>query len=158
MKTNYKLILKEMDTKDLEYLYSEAGALLGEREASRRAGVEKKADTWPGIYGLLREDFQSSCYETAQFKIFYDKFTSLLKKTLKDKIKRIDFTRGHFYLSGFFETLTGKIYYFNLGDVRSDKVDRILIRTAKDFKDYSGGDNWWISISNMDQDILTYLN
>jgi hypothetical protein len=60
--------------------------------------------------------------------------------------------RGHFYLSGFF-TKGEKIFYFSLSDVRgSDFVLGsggdldLLYRTAKHYKDWSGGTNCYVII------------
>ena len=40
----------------------------------------------------------------------------------------------------FFKLNNDRIYYFSLSDLRWSK-DSLLIRTAKDFKDYTGGSN-----------------
>ena len=58
---------------------------------------------------------------------------------------KIDIYRIHFGASGFF-TLGNKIWYFSLGDVRWDR--NFLIRTAKDYKDFSGGSNLFLSVES----------
>ena len=151
--------LETMSNAELEKLNDISGDILMRREETRRAEVEKQASSgMNGVYNLLKEEFISSSQETEQFRIFYRKFRSAIKKSLKDKIKKMEIYKNHFDISGFFETLTGKIYYFSLDDVRWDKGDRMLIRTAKHFKDYTGGSNDWISISNFDNEIESYLN
>ena len=101
---------------------------------------------------LLLGEFESSCYATPQFKAFTSVFKSEFKKELKTiKAENIVFSVGHFYLSGFF-TVGELIYYFDIGDVRMTQRT-VLIRVAKDYKDYSGGSNHYFEIKqNMFED------
>ena len=89
---------------------------------------------------LLKRGFESSCSETQQFRGFYNTFKREFKAVVKDRIKDIKFNKGHFYLSGFLTTLKGSIFYFSIDDVRWSKGN-FLIRTAKHYKDFSGGSN-----------------
>ena len=64
---------------------------------------------------------------------------------------------GHYYVSGFFK-VGEQCYYISCSDVRhwsyDDIVNDILIRTARDYKDYTGGRNCRVSIEdNMFRDI-----
>lgn len=98
---------------------------------------------------LLQQDFESGTRETEQFKHFALTFRRELVKTLKDNfgIKEFTFSRGHFYCSGFFKTEDDKVYYFSQSDVRHFPKADLLIRTAKDFKDYTGGCNNYLPFS-----------
>ena len=100
------------------------------------------------ISSLDKTEFESSASLTPQFSSFYRLFNREFKKLLnsykvtKDNIK---INRGHFEISGFFKTPDNKIWYFSLGDVRWFK-DTMMIRSAKDFKDYTGGSNINLSL------------
>ena len=100
------------------------------------------------IYSLQNIQFESSTRETEQFKNFALMFRKELVAELKKNvgIKEFTFSRGHFYVSGFFRTLKDKVYYFSISDVRHFKIETMLIRTAKDFNDFSGGGNNWITL------------
>lgn len=52
----------------------------------------------------------------------------------------IEIHKGYNYRSGFFEK-GGQLYYFATKDFRCGNIDNLLIRTAKDRKDYIGGTN-----------------
>jgi hypothetical protein len=103
---------------------------------------------------LLKAGFESSSQKTPEFKhfakVFKKEFTSELKSI---GVSNIVFSVGHFYLSGFF-TAFGQAYYFSISDVRGmdycmevnpeSCMCQLLIRTAKDYKDYSGGINNYV--------------
>jgi len=107
---------------------------------------------------LLSIGFESSSGLTEEFKQFYSTFRSEFKKELKTiGATDIVFSRGHFYVSGFF-TVNNQAMYFSLSDVRSfiySKVQdpyscmhKLLYRTAQNYKDYSGGANQYVSIES----------
>jgi len=98
---------------------------------------------------LLQKGFESSCYPTPEFKAFCKVF----KKEFTNELKSVNctdivFSYGHFYISGFF-TYEGQVYYFSLPDVRDfgewydeyNCMNQLLYRTAKDYKDFTGGHN-----------------
>jgi len=98
--------------------------------------------------GLYNQKFESSSSETPQFREFFNSFRHDFSYTLKKQgAKNIEFHKGHFEVSGFFTAKDGKIYYFNTGDVRWGKGS-MLIRTAKNYKDYTGGSNQSISFDD----------
>jgi hypothetical protein len=95
---------------------------------------------------LLREDIQSSSTPTPEFKTFVRTF----KKEFKQELETIGatnpvFTVGHFEISGFY-TLKEQAYYFSLSDIRFFKEEKLLIRTAKGYKDYTGGSNRYVTL------------
>jgi hypothetical protein len=75
------------------------------------------------------------------------------KNTVRKALKQADFTdikflNGHYYFSGF-ATKNNKIIYFSISDVRHFPPTgggALLIRTAKDYKDYTGGSNNYSSL------------
>lgn len=91
-------------------------------------------------------NFQSSPHTGADFK----QFARDLRKELNRQLKQTDcrivkYNVGHYYISGFIEK-DGKFIYFNIGDVRFNLSglgweENILVRTARNIKDYTGGMN-----------------
>ncbi len=93
----------------------------------------------------LKRDFISSGEKTKEFKSFCRTFKSEFQKVL-DELGCIDLecSYGHFIISGFFNSADGRLWYFSLNDVRDMKYERelrLLVRTAKHHKDYTGGMN-----------------
>lgn len=93
--------------------------------------------------------FGSGSYNSEEFNKFFKGF----KKAFTTRLKRlnatdIQFSKGHFYLSGFF-TVDEQAYYFSISDVRSNWGNpRLLVRTAENYKDYTGGANNYVPIDN----------
>ena len=76
------------------------------------------------------------------FKVFFRGEKSRLTKILKAKgCTDIKLEYGFYYFSGFFTSESGQIYYLSSSDVRYFPYNRLLIRTARDYKDYTGGYN-----------------
>lgn len=69
------------------------------------------------------------------------KWINQFKKVLTEKgCTNLDFHYGFHFLSGFFTAPSGQIYYIGSNDTR-DGVLRSYYRTAKSYKDYTGGCN-----------------
>lgn len=107
---------------------------------------------------LLSIPFESSSGLTEEFKHFYNTFKKEFTIELRTiGATEIKFSRGHFYISGFF-TIDGQAFYFSLSDVRGfiynnlkdpySCIHKLLYRTAQNYKDYTGGANQWISIES----------
>lgn len=106
--------------------------------------TQKFITTWYG------HSFQSSCYTTPEFAKFARGFKAAIKEQLGPDDELVSFTRGHFYCSGFVRR-GDRFVYFSISDVRffgTSWADRILIRTAKHDKDYTGGRNGSIDLQN----------
>ena len=95
----------------------------------------------------LNQEFESSSGSTPQWKAFYRLACSTFKKGLKTFATDIKMSRGHFEFSGFFTAKTGQMFYFSLSDVRFFRMGKLLIRTASSYKDYSGGQNQYVSVN-----------
>lgn len=54
--------------------------------------------------------------------------------------------RASIYGSRGFFTLNGQMYYFSVSDLRHFPKDNILIRTARDYQDFTGGSNQYITL------------
>lgn len=98
---------------------------------------------------MLDSTFESSSGLTPEFQHFYRVFKNDFDKLLKEEFGAIEttFNRGHFETFGFFRLKNNNVYYFSIGDLRWFK-DHMLIRTAKDFKDYTGGSNRNLRLDN----------
>lgn len=94
--------------------------------------------------------FVSSTGKTEQFKQFSRDYKKALKELLND-YELVDWSTGHFYISSFFKK-DNKFVYISISDVRHFKdswIDNILIRTAKNEKDYTGGRNNLTKLENI---------
>ena len=107
---------------------------------------------------LLNFEFESSCGRTEQYLEFHGVFKKEFKELLKSYIKEIDISKpNHFDVSGFFKLNNDEIYWFCIGDLRWNK-NSLLIRMAKDFKDYTGGINNYIKLDeNFTDNLFRYL-
>jgi hypothetical protein len=107
---------------------------------------------------LLKEEFESSSVETPQFRKFYFAFKADLSRILKEHIDKIEYHKGHFDIYGFFTLKDGRIFYFSVGDVRHWKQD-MLVRTAKGYKDWTGGPNGSVTLDdNLSENLLNHLH
>ncbi len=97
---------------------------------------------------LNNEEFESSSSLTPQFdafsRVFKKEFTKFLKQY---KTTKVVFSVSHFDITGFFGMPDNSIWYFSVGDVRWNK-NNMLIRTAKDYNDFTGGSNCSISLKD----------
>ena len=100
----------------------------------------------------LGTKFKSSCYRTDQFDNFARDFKNYLKKMLANDYEII-FKKGHFELFGFLKNKkTGKYAYFSISDVRywqDEWFYNVLIRSAKNEKDFFGGTNQYCTLENI---------
>jgi ribosomal protein L17 len=105
---------------------------------------------------MLKAGFESSSSTTPEFKIFFSTFKREFTKELQRlNATNIEFSRGHFYISGFF-TIGIQAWYFSLSDVRNmyygfkhnpdSCMNKLLYRTANSYKDYTGGYNRFVDI------------
>ena len=82
------------------------------------------------------------------FKEFARTFSKMVREQLK-QVSGTDYKQstGHYYISGFF-TVGEQPYYISISDVRYFNINNILIRTAKDYRDFTGGSNHYINIED----------
>lgn len=111
------------------------------------------------LIGLGESYFGSGGYTTPQFNDFFN----LFKKSFHKEVKKLGATeyicsRGHFYLSGFFK-VNENWYYYSISDVRHFPDKKMLVRTAKHEKDYTGGSNNYVKIdTNIAKSIARTFN
>lgn len=109
---------------------------------------------------ISKGNFDSGSVNSDKFNDFFEKFkVSFTNELKKVKATNLQFSKGHFYLSGFF-TVGEQVMYFSLSDVRWfnnynwNGQPEMLIRTAKHDKDYTGGGNNFVAIEpNMSKKI-----
>lgn len=95
---------------------------------------------------LFNKGFQTSSGKTPEFMTFARAFKSDLKKELESNgATDVQFSVGHFYLSGFY-TVGSQAWYFSISDVRFFREAKILYRRADSYKDYTGGTNQYTKI------------
>lgn len=83
------------------------------------------------------------------FKKFFHKERKRITKILLNKgCTDIKIEYGFYYFSGFFTSPSGQVYYFSCSDVRHFPYTQLLIRTAKNYKDYTGGANQYCRVDN----------
>lgn len=102
--------------------------------------TDKLISNWKDV------EFESSSGKTEQFKKFAREFKAAIKEQTKDDFEVASYNVGHFEISGFLKSKTddSKFIYFGISDVRSfynQWMSKILIRTANNLKDFSGGHN-----------------
>jgi len=117
-------------------------------------------------------EFKSSSSTTDEFRQFATELRAVIVKTIKPELVLIDFSRGHFYCSGFLkhrETPTSEkdvsqsqsYIYFSISDVRHFKgswIDDVLLRTAKHPQDYTGGRNNSCKLTELRTAALNLIN
>lgn len=109
---------------------------------------------------LTQQDFQSSSSRTPEYLKWHRTFKREFTKFLESKgMTGIAFSKpNHFDLSGFFKDGSkDQIWYFSVSDVRWSK-ESMLIRTAKHYKDFTGGANQYIPLTNTDETFATYFD
>ncbi len=84
------------------------------------------------------------------FEVFFRKE----KKRISDFLKSIGCTDiqigyGFYVFSGFFTSASGQVYYFSRSDVRHVEYDRLLYRTAKNYTDWTGGQNYFVPANDL---------
>ena len=102
-----------------------------------------KAKTMQKSLALLTRGFESSSGKTPEFLAFARTFKRELTDALRSAVnaENVTFNVGHFYVSGFF-TVNGQAWYFATGDVRGmTQSYGLLLRTARDYRDFTGGAN-----------------
>lgn len=102
----------------------------------------------------LATRFNQECENTNEYKSFTRSFKSTLKKIGDENgFKIAKFSVGHFYVSGFLEMKDGKLIYFS----HHNGDSRILVRTAKHLKDFTGGHNNYCLFSELGEKV-NYIN
>ena len=97
-----------------------------------------------------QKHFESSCSKTPEYLAWHRLFKREFSKLLIDFLgcPKVEIGRpNHFDMSGFFQRPSGQLFYFSISDLRWSK-ETMLVRTANDWEDYTGGTNNFIPLSN----------
>lgn len=98
--------------------------------------------------------FESSCFTTKEYKSFQTKYINVLKDMATNLNAVLTVNKNHFCFSAFFEQKeTGEVVYMSVSDVRSfqdEWLTNVMYRTAKDTKDYRGGQNNWTDLEHLE--------
>lgn len=113
--------------------------------------------------GHLFQDDGPYCSD--DFKKFAKRFKAYLQKSLPAKYKIVGHRCGHYDLSGFVKSPDGCVYYswswnrFSVVDVNegAGAMKAVLVRKAKDEKDYHGGYNQFTSMANLPDEIVRLM-
>jgi len=108
----------------------------------------------------LTHEFSSGSYAGDDFKSFARSFKTALKKQLKDTMAIVEYSVGHYYVSGFIQR-GDKYIYFSISDVRhfnNEWNTHILYRTAKSIKDFTGGMNNYTSLKDFGENVERLFN
>ena len=103
--------------------------------------------------------FSSGGTTGIDFKRFAQLFRNHIKKHLPENAKLVNFSKGHYYVSGFIEK-NGNYIYFSVSDVRffpNEWNQQILIRTAEHEKDYTGGSNEYTTLEQFKENVSKLL-
>ncbi len=104
----------------------------------------------------LNVEFESSCYKTLQFSNFTKDYKKALKAALPDGYILERYFVGHFNVSAFIKDTLSRYIYLSIQDVRYRRnywYSCILIRTAINSKDYTGGPNSFTTLNTLKEDI-----
>lgn len=109
------------------------------------------------IEGILRKDYDHEIPDKPRSVEFNRAIKSFLKKTFPGCT--ILPTKGAWcQASGFIQNTSGKTVYYSFQDYRyGDWKQRILIRKARDEKDYTGGANHYTDINRMYDDVMMLM-
>lgn len=93
----------------------------------------------------LNYKFSTGCYTGEDYKTFQTKYINYLRSLCKEQgWQLVNVGRNHYCFSAFLQNNENKYLYISISDVRfwqNEWYNRILIRTAKNEKDYHGGGN-----------------
>ena len=131
-----------------------------------KAGIESNALDALNWYERLGYNHKSSCYKTEELNKTYSMFKKGFKLCLtcldncndNINISQIKFSLGHFFISGFIK-MNDKFIYFSIEDLRGGST--FLIRSAKSFNDYTGGQNNYLDLTDFEKfkrDLTEFLN
>lgn len=103
---------------------------------------------------LLKRGFALSASNSPDFIAFCRTYKSEFRKVLNQLgCTGLECRNGHFYISGYFNSADGRLWYFSLDDVRCIGRLQLLVRTAQHRKDYKGGTNRYADLKTLTEDL-----
>lgn len=105
--------------------------------------------------------FSSGGSTGTDYKSFQTKYKNILKEIASNiGGELVSFNKNHYEFSAFVEK-SGKFAYISISDVRhfsNEWSNRILVRTAKDKKDFSGGMNQYAKLRELEDKLEKVLS
>ena len=121
--------------------------------------IEEEVDVPKTLEGFKDWEFSSGGTTGEDFNTFARLFKKHIQKSLPIGSNLVAFSKGHYYVSGFVER-GGKFVYFSVSDVRhfpGSWQNNILVRTARNEKDYTGGGNNYTNLEFFAVKVLNLL-
>ena len=121
--------------------------------------IEYEEEIPETLNGFRNWEFSTGGTTGADFKVFAKLFRKFIKENLPPGAVLKKFNVNHYYVSGFIER-NNKYVYFSISDVRYFKnawAENILIRTAKNEEDYTGGSNRFTDLKFFKSDVISLL-
>ena len=101
----------------------------------------------------LNYEFSTGCYTGEDYKVFERKYINYIKSICKEySWEFVKALKGHYEFSAFIKNYKEQYIYISISDVRFFKNEwfgHILIRTAKNEKDYTGGQNRYCGLPTL---------
>lgn len=101
----------------------------------------------------LNYEFSTGCYAGEDYKTFQRKYINHIKSICKEYgWEFVKAYKGHYEFSTYIKNNENKYIYISISDVRYFKNEwfgHILIRTAKNEKDYTGGQNRYCGLPTL---------
>lgn len=101
----------------------------------------------------LNYEFSSGCYTGEYYKQFERKYINYIKSLCNEfGWEFVKALKGHYEFSAFIKNNEDKYIYISISDVRYFKNEwfgHILIRSAKNEKDYTGGQNKYCGLPTL---------
>ena len=106
-------------------------------------------------------EFSSGCYTGDDYKSFQTKYINFLRSICKQNHwQLVNVGRNHYCFSAFIKSAENKCVYVSISDVRfftNEWYSNILIRTAKNEKDYYGGFNHRTTLKELEMKAMELL-
>ena len=88
---------------------------------------------------------------SADYCTFFKKEAKRISNFLESKsCSDIEIYSGFYYFYGFFTDAKGRFWYLSCSDVRHFGYEEILFRTAKSYKDFTGGAYRYVQVSELE--------
>ena len=110
----------------------------------------------------LNYEFSSNPYTGQDYKTFQTKYINYLRTLCKqNNWQLINVGKNHYCFTAFIKNSQEKYVYLSVSDVRffsNEWYNHVLIRTAANEKDYRGGWNNYITLSELNTEIASLLS
>jgi len=117
---------------------------------TRTRVIETEVEVPETLDGFRTWEFTSGSTTGADFKVFAPLFRKFVRANLPRMSILADFSVGHYDLSGFIQR-EDRFVYFKISDVRDFPglwAEQILVRTARDARDFTGGINNYTDLAS----------